>query len=202
MKSRIEQETELIEKLKTEYVSTQKKKLGVTYSDTYTETKEFDINYLPAKFDGNEVCLKKGQTLYFVFIAFFTIEVVMGLYNAFKPRMPLSDNLHLFYGPLGLIVTVIKFFRRRKILILNRYGIYHYKWENFVSWSDVVICFLRTKTDDGEDSSNTSHLIIHYFSKHYNIIVQDSILISNLDKTPADIASLIEFFKNKTAIRR
>jgi hypothetical protein len=201
MLNKEEQAIELIAKIRTEYVSKTEKIWGITYSETYIETTGFGINKSKYNNEEGQVFFKRNKSLYIIFIVFFVITIGYGFYPYIAGQeVTEQSDIKFFYGGIGLVVTIIKYLRRKKILLIDEYGIYYCKWDDYIKWDNIVIIFEKKITSSSDDVADKSYLIIHHYSENYHIFIVDTFEIGNLDKNVSQIVNDIEYFRKKVIV--
>ncbi len=196
------QQAELIAKLRKEYISKTEKVWWTITSETYTETTAFIIHEINYKDEKNQVFFKNNKSGYIIFIAIFITMIGFGFYPYLTAqKITEQSGINFFYGGLGLLITAIKFLTRKKIILVDRSGIYYYKWDDYIKWDNVAIIFLKTTTSSDEDVANKNEIIIHFYSENYHIFMSEIFGISKLDGKVSQIINAIECFR-KLAITK
>jgi hypothetical protein len=174
----------LIKKVREEYISSVEKYRSVTFTITYTELGKLNHeNILPAV-TSKPVILKKSKTYYLLFFILSSVMLFYGIYPYLVHVKIVGDERspHLFFGPLGIVITCIAYLRRKILLILDANGIFYYQWDDYIKWKNVLLVFIKEKkSDDTEVAPSSKEMIIHFYSDKYHIIMSETISIKDMD---------------------
>ncbi|MBP6430378.1 MAG: hypothetical protein KA319_01300 [Ferruginibacter sp.] len=191
-----QQKAELLENLKRQYISTKYKTIFVEESETYIAIDDIRIDNSASLAKGIGFFLRESSIVYILFIISFCFMIGIDLYPIiFSNKKVSADNVAIFYGTIGLIVTISKYFLRKPRLSINNNGIYFYKWNNEIEWHNVAIIYYKTTTSTNEDIYDTKELLIHYYSEAYHTYLLNIISIADFEKRPEDIIAAIKYFK-------
>lgn len=191
-----EQKKVLLQKLREQYTSSTERYKGVTTNVTFRELVKLPKGVVHYNTLKKQIFFKRNKAIYFMFLAFSLGCLLFGLYQYFTKGTKLTEQngVNVFYGCLGIIITSILYFRRKKLLTLDENGIYYFKWNDYIKWSNVLVVFCKTTTSSDMEISAENEMIIHYYSENYHTFISETLAINNLDTEPDDIIKRMECF--------
>jgi hypothetical protein len=122
----------------------------------------------------------------FISMAFISICVISNWNN------PDHQSIYIFaviFSSLGLVVSVIMLFVRRPEIVIDEIGILYNN--KIITWKDIIKTDIKVIYNSGGDS-------IYCKLRVHTIKAIIKIDLNALDKSPEEIAGIIEFFKNKS----
>jgi hypothetical protein len=191
-----EQKKVLLQKLREQYTPSTERYMGVTTNVTFRELVKLQKGVVYYNILKKQIFFKRNKAIYFIFFAFSLGCLIFGLYPYFSKGAKFTEQngVNVFYGCLGIIITSILYFRRKKLLTLDENGIYYFKWNDYIKWSNVLVVFCKTTTSSDTEISTKNEMIIHYYSENYHTFISETFAISNLDTEPDNIIKRMEYF--------
>ncbi len=191
-----EQKKVLLQKLREQYTSSTERHKGVTTNVTFRELRKLSKGVVDYNTLKKKIFFKRNKAIYFIILAFSLGCLFFGLYPRFTKGTKLTEQngTNIFYGCLGIIITSILYLRRKKLLTLDETGIYYFKWNDYIKWSNVLVVFTKTTTSSDTEVATESEMIIHYYSENYHTFISETFAINNLDTEPDNIIKRMEYF--------